>query len=269
MYSEWASMQGTILTELSDLSVLNKFLPSAGKDVATAIVKQLAQNLGITSTSHCEQSKLDEDKDVLWCMEVLSYGLSLPLSEHDTIRDSVNVYCEWLMALLKPKICVPKPVCEDPNRYARIMIKHFYSLFVPRVDSNPDTINRQAVLCHRVLRMLQKIARESKILLRETWEAMLMFLLAVNDTLLAPPTIKDDIGDQLCERIVSVLFEIWLLACAYCFPSPSLWKTFQDMCTSWRHRTALIEQWNRVNIILTSKLLKFMYGPSFPELKVG
>lgn len=58
------------------------------------------------------------------------------MTEHDTIRDSVNIYCEWLMALLKPKICTPKPVCEDPNRYARIIIKHLYSLFVPRPDSS-------------------------------------------------------------------------------------------------------------------------------------
>lgn len=71
-----------------------------------------------------------------------------------------------------------------------------------------DTINRQAVLCHRVLRTLQHIAQESKILERETWEALLLFLLAINDTLLSPPTIKDDVADQLCERVLSVLFEV-------------------------------------------------------------
>jgi hypothetical protein len=38
---------------------------------------------------------------------------------------------------------------------------------------------------------------------------------------------------------------------------------------NWRHRVALIEQWNRVNLVLTSKVLAFMYGPSFPELKIG
>lgn len=70
---------------------------------------------------------------VQWCMEVICFGLTLPLTEHETIKDCVNVYCEWLSALLPvPKICVPKPVCEDPNLYARKIIGHFHNLFVPR-----------------------------------------------------------------------------------------------------------------------------------------
>lgn len=97
---------------------------------------------------------------------------------------------------------------------------------------------------------------------------MLLFLLAINQLLLSPPTIKDDVGDQLCERVLSVLFEVWLLACVKCFPSPSLWKTFQESCAAWRHRIALVEQWNRVNLALTAKLLEFTYGSSFPELKI-
>lgn len=78
----------------------------------------------------------------------------------------------------------------------------------------------------------------------------------------------DDVGDQLCERVLSVLFEVWLVACVRCYPSPPLWKTLREMCMNWRHRMALIEQWNRVNLALTQRLLEFMYGPSFPELKI-
>lgn len=102
----------------------------------------------------------------------------------------------------------------------------------------------------------------------ETWESLLLFLLAINEMLLAPPTIKDDVGDQLCERVLSVLFEVWLLACVRCFPSPSLWKTLQESCSLLRHRMALVEQWNRVNLALTARLLEFTYGPSFPDLKI-
>lgn len=70
---------------------------------------------------------------VQWCMEVICFGLSLPLSEHDTIRDCVNIYCEWLTALHPtPKVSVPKPICKDSNIYARKMIKHLHNLFVPR-----------------------------------------------------------------------------------------------------------------------------------------
>lgn len=131
-----------------------------------------------------------------------------------------------------------------------------------------DVINRQAVLCHRVLRALQQVAQLSQKLNNETWESLLLFLLAINEMLLAPPTIKDDVGDQLCERVLSVLFEVWLLACVRCFPSPSLWKTLQESCALLRHRMALVEQWNRVNLALTARLLEFTYGPSFPDLKI-
>lgn len=131
-----------------------------------------------------------------------------------------------------------------------------------------DVINRQAVLCHRVLRTLQYMAQTSQKLTNETWESLLLFLLAINEVLLAPPIIKDDVGDQLCERVLSVLFEVWLVACVRCFPSPSLWKTLQESCALLRHRIALVEQWNRVNLALTARLLAFMYGPTFPALKI-
>ncbi|CAH1959130.1 unnamed protein product [Acanthoscelides obtectus] len=269
MYSEWTSLSLAIQQSGEDTqSVLEKFGLPVSKDITVALVHQLASNLGITQPA--EPSHLSSDKDVQWCMEVICFGLSLSLTEHEAIKDCVNVYCEWLTALLpNPKICVPQPILDDPNLYSRKMISHLHYLFVPRKGEGFDTIHRQAVFCHRVLRTLQQIAHESKMLERDTWEALLLFLLAINDTLLSPPTVKDDVADQLCERVLSVLFEIWLIACAQCFPAPPLWKTLRESCMNWRHRVALVEQWNRVNLALTSKVLVFMYGPSFPELKIG
>lgn len=52
-----------------------------------------------------------------------------------------------------------------------------------------DIINRQALYCHRVLRTIETVAQESTVINRETWDALLLFLLAVNDTLLAPPSV--------------------------------------------------------------------------------
>ncbi|CAH1106388.1 unnamed protein product [Psylliodes chrysocephalus] len=278
MYSEWTSLSLSTQREGDgNQSVLEKFGLPISKEITTGLVHQLASNLGITQPA--EPSPLISDKDVQWCMEVICFGLSLPLTEHEAIKDCVNVYCEWLTALLPhPKMCVPQPILDDPNIYCRKIIGHLHFLFIPRKgedwpflyqDLGFDTIHRQAVFCHRVLRTLQQIAHESKILERSTWEALLLFLLGINDTLLSPPTVKDDVADQLCERVLSVLFEIWLIACAQCFPSPPLWKTLRESCMNWRHRVALIEQWNRVNLGLTSKVLLFMYGTSFPELKIG
>ncbi|BFG01863.1 ral GTPase-activating protein subunit beta [Drosophila madeirensis] len=269
MYSEWASLSAQITANSCGaqcFSVLNKFPASAGREVVVSVVKQLGTNLGITQNA--EPSHLVKDEEVKWCMDVICFGLSLPLQEHETIKDCVNVYCEWLTALHpQPRISVPKPICEDANLYARQIINHFHNLFVPRQGESADTIKRQAVLCHRVLRTLQQTAQISQLMDRQTWDTLLLFLLAINEILLAPPTVKDDVGDQLCERVLSVLFEVWLLACVRSFPSPSMWKTLQESCSMWRHRVALVDQWNRVNLALTSRLLEFSYGPAFPQLK--
>lgn len=134
MYTEWTSLSPAInenCSEAQTQSVLNKFSGLAGREVAIAVVKQLAGNLGITQPA--EPSQLDNDQEVQWCMNVVCFGLSLPLTEHETIKDCVNVYCEWMTALHPvPKISVPKPICEDPNTYARKIISHFHNLFVPR-----------------------------------------------------------------------------------------------------------------------------------------
>ncbi|XP_060667101.1 ral GTPase-activating protein subunit beta isoform X3 [Drosophila nasuta] len=271
MYSEWASLSTQISANSCGaqcFSVLNKFPASAGREVVISVVKQLGTNLGITQNA--EPSHLVKDEEVKWCMDVICFGLSLPLQEHETIKDCVNVYCEWLTALHpQPRISVPKPICEDANLYARQIINHFHNLFVPRQGESSDTIKRQAVLCHRVLRTLQQTAQISQQMDRQTWDTLLLFLLAINEILLAPPTVKDDVGDQLCERVISVLFEVWLLACVRCFPSPSLWKTLQESCAMWRHRVALVDQWNRVNLALTARLLEFSYGPDFTQLKIA
>ncbi|XP_032454301.1 ral GTPase-activating protein subunit beta isoform X2 [Nasonia vitripennis] len=278
MYSEWASLSILIQQGSEDSqSVLEKFAPGVGREVTLSIVRQLATNLGIAQAA--EPSPLNTDKEVRWCMEVICFGLSLPLTEHDTVRDCVNVYCEWLSALYtSPKISVPKPIADDPNYYARKIIGHFHNLFVPRKgevwpflyqDLGADTINKQAVLCHRVLRTLQQVARISANLERETWESLLLFLIGINDALLAPPAIREDTGEQLCERVLGVLLEVWLVACERNFPSPPLWRTLRESCLRWRHRLSLIEQWNRVCLALTARLLHIMYGPMFPELKIS
>lgn len=54
----------------------------------------------------------------------------------------------------------------------------------------PDPGSSQIRLCLQVLKAVQKLARESTIMARETWEVLLLFLLQINDTLLAAPTVQ-------------------------------------------------------------------------------
>jgi len=270
MYADWSSLTQQLQgLGLATQSVLAKLPPEDGKQVVASVVGTVASNLGMLNPAEAKPSPLQTEQEVNWCMEVICHGLCLPLEDHMVIRDCVNIYCEWLSALLpNPKLCVPRPVLEQPNLYARKIITHFNHLFVPRKGEADDTIRRQAVVCHRVLRRVQELAQQSQTMERETWDSLLSFLLAINDALLAPPAVKDDVGDQLCERVLGVLYEIWLIACVKSFPGPTLWKTFQEMCMNWRHRTGLVTQWNRVNLALLAHQLKFMYGGKLPAVQL-
>ncbi|XP_022103685.1 ral GTPase-activating protein subunit beta-like [Acanthaster planci] len=288
MYSWWASMQAEIETDGSNRSVLQSFPDGVGREVVLSVVRQLANHLSSTATSsrvgsqHL-RSPLDTEKEVLWTMEVICYGLTLPLTEQEAVKSCVNVYCEWLSALTIPKHSIPTPLLKDPNFFVQRILRHLINLFQPRVQPRMQGMNMhetttQVMLCHRVLRSVQTVATESIVMTRQTWESLLKFLLAVNDTILAPPLepgalsmvpVPDSLAEQLCERLLSVLFEIWLLACGRCFPSPTLWRTFTDMCATWRHHAATVEQWNRINKVLTSRLLKILYGPEFPTLPIA
>lgn len=81
---------------------------------------------------------------VEWVLEVVRYGLSLPLSEHEAIRDCVRVCCAWLGALLPgpatsahpPPPALPPPVAAAPCRYARKILKHLHNLFIPRPNES-------------------------------------------------------------------------------------------------------------------------------------
>lgn len=273
MFSDWPSelvpQQGW--GDEAAISAFKDAIPwTVGRDFVAGTAKHLAGSLGLTKPGPPVKSKIVHDKQLQVLMPALGHGLSFPLSEIDILRDCVSVYCEWLSALLpNPKSSVPGPILNDPNHYARIIINHFYYLFVPRGAQGPDVINRQAVLCHRVLRTLQNIAQNSPCLSEDTWQTLLLFLLHINSALLSPPTVKEDAGEQLCERVLSVLFETWLLACARCFPPPPLWNALRESCQRWRHRAGLIDQWNRINFALTRKLIGFMYGPSFPEIVIS
>lgn len=74
-----------------------------------------------------------------WVLEVIRYGLSLPLSEHEAVRDCVRICCSWLSALLPPAApaqpsppAVPAPLAASPERYATKILSHLHNLFVPR-----------------------------------------------------------------------------------------------------------------------------------------
>nr|BAC32589.1 unnamed protein product [Mus musculus] len=262
MYSEWRSLHLVIQSDQGHTSVLHSYPESVGREVANAVVRPLGQALGTSSVAGSE-SLLKTDKEVKWTMEVICYGLTLPL-DGETVKYCVDVYTDWIMALVLPKDSIPLPIIKEPNLYVQSILKHLQNLFVPRQEQGSSQIR----LCLQVLRAIQKLARESSIMARETWEVLLLFLLQINDILLAPPTVQGGIAENLAEKLIGVLFEVWLLACTRCFPTPPYWKTAKEMVANWRHHPAVVEQWSKVICALTSRLLRFTYGPSFPPFKV-
>uniref|UniRef100_A0A8C6L2A7 Ral GTPase-activating protein subunit beta n=1 Tax=Nothobranchius furzeri TaxID=105023 RepID=A0A8C6L2A7_NOTFU len=260
MYSEWRSLQLVVQSDQGHLSVLHSYPTSVGTEVANAVVKPLGTAVSPVATENI----LKTDKEVKWTMEVLCYGLTLPL-EGDTVKLCVDVYTDWMMALVSPRDSMPQPVVKEPNLYVQTILRHLYNVFVPRPEQHSLNHIR---LCQQVLTAVQKLARESVSMARETWEVLLLFLLRINDTLLAPPSVGVGVAEKLAEKLMAVLFEVWLLACARCFPTPPYWKTAREMLSNWRHHPPVIEQWSRVACALTSRLLRFTHGPSFPPFKV-
>ncbi|RVE41025.1 hypothetical protein evm_014326 [Chilo suppressalis] len=203
MYSEWSSLP----LEGGGRGVLGAV---GGRDVVLAVVRQLA--------SH-EPSPLTTDAEVEWVLEVVRFGLSLPLTEHEAVRACVRVCCSWLGALLPPAPAaqppppaLPAPVRARPHAYARTILHHLQNLFVPRSDESGDLISKQAVLCHRVLRLARDLAGNAELGASE-WRALLLLLLAAAAALLSPPAPHHSAAEQLCERVLCVLFEVWILAC--------------------------------------------------------
>ena len=66
---------------------------------------------------------------------MLCYGLTLPL-EGDTVKLCVDVYTDWMMALVTPRDSMPQPVVREPNMYVQTILKHLYNVFVPRFVTN-------------------------------------------------------------------------------------------------------------------------------------
>ncbi|CAB1315520.1 unnamed protein product, partial [Coregonus sp. 'balchen'] len=219
MYSEWRSLHLVVQSDQGHLSVLHSYPPAIGRDVANAVVKPLG---------------------VKWTMEVLCYGLTLPL-DGDTVKLCVDVYTDWMMALVTPRNSIPQPIVKEPNFYVQTILKHLHNLFMPRPEHYSPMHFR---LCQQVLTAVLKLARDSGSgMARETWE-------------------------KLAEKLISVLFEVWFMACTRCFPTPPYWKTAREMLANWRHHPPVVEQWSKVIAALTSRLLRFTYGPSFPLYKV-
>nr|CAB3265419.1 ral GTPase-activating protein subunit beta [Phallusia mammillata] len=269
MYAEWPSIEKEVLDLEKCRSVLHSYPSFVGRDVARSVVLSLStpatghtMSLGHNPMPHI----LSTDTQVKWTMEVVCFGLSLTLSEIETIKACVQLYLDWLTVVTVPKQNIPLPIQREPLPYVQKMICHLENLFMPRSEGGSSN---QLGLCNTVLKTIQSLSHDGKGFDRATWEAVLKFVIKVCDTILAPPSQPNGFSEQLCEQLMQTFYDVWMLSCTRCFPTPSLWKTARELMSHWRHHPPVVDWWSRISSALTSRLLTFLYGPDFPSYKVS
>ncbi|CAG5111258.1 Oidioi.mRNA.OKI2018_I69.chr2.g5583.t1.cds [Oikopleura dioica] len=259
MYSEWCSLEGDVLGLRNQLSVLNRFPPKVAKEVSDLIVFSIVSS----------NVDLVTEKEVKFTEEILCYALSLSFTDDksvQTVKDAVRLYCDWLRVVVDPSERIPLPVRKNPEPHLKKILEHLQNLFVPRVERR--WLDVQYNLCKTVLKSVLAVCKETTSLEAATWETILLFFLAIADTLLAPPLATGGLADLLGSELIKTLFEVWLVACAKNFPTPTFWKTLTDFVQGWRHHYAVIDWWSRFTAVLTRDVISSSQGPTYPELLV-
>ena len=282
MYSEWVSLTESLRNEDTPDTVLRKFPAQVGRDVVQSILKPLTELSNTTTVKNIDpnappnrpESNLTTKDEVLWTMQVIGYGLTLPLTERGLIASCLEVYNSWLSAVYQPKKTLPPPIVEDPCPYTQIIFKQFCYVFEPRFEAYNlvaaahhghanvlAQMSNHAVLCDRVLQITHHLIRhKSTKLSMESWNALLEYLLKVVDVSLSPPSDVTGLGPMLCDKLIHVLFEAWLRSCCESFPSPALWKSLRALCCCWRHHPKVrnVHVFRIHCIILCGVLRKFI-----------
>ena len=99
-------------------SVLVSFPKEDSQVVVSKLVKSFASQLGLqiaskdlvnTTKTNGSPITLQNETQIIWFMEVVCHGLCSKLEDHEILKDCVNIYCEWLSALLpNPKVTIIK-----------------------------------------------------------------------------------------------------------------------------------------------------------------
>eukprot|EP00111_Clytia_hemisphaerica_P021396 TCONS_00062972-protein len=257
MYNGWISDREAIESECGIESVLNNFSSGVGRDVTVSIIKSLVHQ------KSASKELFNSEKDLEWTMDVICFGLTMPLTdmELETIKNCVYLYLDWSSVFSsKPKPGIPCQIVRNKEHYFAQMLKHLTNMFIPRESS---TTNYQNNFCSRILSDIKTLVQEGN-MGKSSSEDVLRFYLGISGRLLSQPPMKGGLADMLCEQLINSLITVWLHVSCYYFPSPTLWCTLQEEFQTWRHNHILILQWNKLTYVLTRKVLAIIFGPSYP-----
>ncbi|XP_057315296.1 ral GTPase-activating protein subunit beta-like [Hydractinia symbiolongicarpus] len=255
MYNGWISNRTSVEDDCGSWSVLNSYPQNVGKDVTSSVIRSLV---------HHPSEKKDffrTAKDLDWTMDVICFGLTMPLAEVEMIKNCVFLYLDWTSVMsAKPKSGIPTQIIEKKEYYFGRMLKHLTNLFIPRESASTVL---QAKFCSQVLHHIKSIVLEGTIE-KLTSEMILKFYLGISSHLLSVPPLQGGLAEHLCEQLINCVITVWLHVSCHYFPSPTLWCTLREIMLTWRHHHILILQWNKLMYVLTCRVLHILFGPNYP-----
>ncbi|KAI9254631.1 hypothetical protein BDA99DRAFT_574375 [Phascolomyces articulosus] len=123
-------------------------------------------------------------------------------------------------------------------------------------------VHRHIELCKKTLTVLAMAGRTLEMSV-ETWTVLLKVVLGISDFLLKEPVTDQSVsgvvnmGDELCEHLLRVLFELWLRSR---IREVEMWDILKECFMRWSHRPKAIQQWSSTTLSLTNRVLNLLYG---------
>ncbi|CAG8500511.1 8579_t:CDS:10 [Ambispora gerdemannii] len=246
-------------------------------NVRKVLISEITQTL---LQAH-DPNLLSSPTHVRWVMEAIGQGFALPLEEMAITANSKELYSQWLFEPnFRPAAIRDLTGKPEEQKFWQVIFHHYSLLFQPRTpttnppqaptpttpgfpaavnqtSSNYTYIQRHIELCKGVLIVLTMAGRTlGSQFSEETWLVLLKVVLGVTDCLLRDPSTT--MGDELCEHLLRVLFELWLRSR---IRNVEMWNIFKKCFNLWTHRLQTIHQWNATTLALTQRVARLLYGP--------
>ncbi|KAG9297725.1 hypothetical protein G9A89_011240 [Geosiphon pyriformis] len=275
--------------KIFESDVLGKFPLVVRKVLISEITQTLLQ-------AH-DPNLLSSPTHVRWVMEAIGQGFALPLEEMAITANSKELYSQWLFEPnFRPAAIRDLTGKPEEQEFWQVIFHHYSLLFQPRTPntnaaqvptpttpgfpasvnqttSNYTHIQRHIELCKGVLIVLTMAGRTlGPQFSEDTWLVLLKVVLGITDCLLREPstiTTTDNsnldkrfsgtsMGDELCEHLLRVLFELWLRSK---IQNVEMWNILKKCFNLWTHRSQAIHQWNATTLALAQRVARLLYGP--------
>lgn len=87
------------------------------------------------------------------------------------------------------------------------------------------------------------------------WEILFRFLMIINDMFLLLLNRIGGFVEFLCEKLISVLLEVWLYVSCYYFLMLLMWKILYEFCMLWCYYSVMINYWSRIVFVFIRRVI--------------